>query len=280
MIRHLDLGTLRSIVAVVDTGGITRAAQRLHLTQSAVSMQIKRLEEQLEMRGLQITREGQKLVNYSRQLLDINDEAIDHLTIPTHEGEIRFGVPCDVVHPHIPLALRQFRREYPRVNVLFDTGATIELKAGFDKGQYDVILTTEPQAEKGGQLLLRQPLTWTGAQGGRVYRQRPLPLVFARDCIFRQAATDALDNAGIAWVDAGDSYSEDASTVTAAADLGIRADLTTAETQGLDPVQHGGDLPELPSYSIVMYKAGGKNREVQRLLGEILQDHFGAVRGE
>jgi len=281
MIRHLDLGTLRSVVAVVDTGGITRAAQRLHLTQSAVSMQIKRLEEHLEVpvfdrvgRGLQVTREGEQLVSYARKMLDINDEAIDRLTIPRHEGELSFGVPGDVVYPYIPAALRRFRREYPRVQVRFNTGMSVDLKEGLDDGTYDVILTTEQQADRGGDVLLRERLRWTGARAGRAYRQRPLPLLFTRTCMFRQAAVDALDQAGIGWIDGVDTYSEDASAVAAAADLGIRADLTMAETQGLEPVEHHGELPELPRYSVVMYKAGGENRELQKLLGGILKEHF------
>jgi DNA-binding transcriptional LysR family regulator len=281
MYRNLDLATLRSLIAVVDTGGMTRAANRLHLTQSAVSMQIKRLEENLSMtvfervgRTVKPTAEGEQLLAYARRLVDLNDEAIDRLTTPRYEGSLTFGVPIDVVHPHIPPILSRFGREYPRMAIRLSTDMTLELREGLKEGFYDVILTTEIKPARGGEVLLRQPLIWTGAKHARAWRQRPLPLAFSRECIFRKMVVKILDESGIDWVDTVNSLSDDASMVASAADMGVRADLISSSVQGVVPLEHGGSLPELPEYCVVMYLGTGPNREIATLFADMLREAF------
>ena len=113
--RNLDVTTLRSFVAVADSGGVTRAAGLLHLTQSAVSMQLKRLEEMLGLdlldrsgRGIALTASGEQLLTYARRMVSLNDEVITRLTDQAFEGEITLGVPHDIVYPFIPRILQQF----------------------------------------------------------------------------------------------------------------------------------------------------------------------------
>jgi len=286
MIRNLDLATLRSLVAVVDTGGVTRAANRLHLTQSAVSMQIKRLEDALSLkvlerrgRNMHPTRDGEALVAYARRLVALNDEAVERLTTPRHEGAITFGVPTDIVHPHVPAVLIRFGRTFPRVAIRLVTGHTVDLKAAFDDGRRDVILTTERHPAPDADVLWRRSLIWTGAPGGRAWRARPLPLAFARECMFKSAVTTALEDAGIDWFDAIDTHSEDAATVSAAADIGLHADLLGSLVQGLAPIDHGGALPPLPEYCVGLYVARGGNEELARPFAELLREAFAAVDG-
>lgn len=104
MPRNLDLTALRSFVAVADCGGVTRAAGALNLTQSAVSMQLKRLEESLDTklldrssRQISLTAAGEQLVSYARRMLELNDEVYARLTATEFEGEIVLGVPHDIV---------------------------------------------------------------------------------------------------------------------------------------------------------------------------------------
>ena len=125
MARNLDLTALRSFAAIADAGGVTRAAAQLNLTQSAVSMQLKRLEESLGLplfdrsgRTIALTAQGEQLLGYARRLLALNDEAWGRMTDQAFEGELTLGVPQDIMYPHIPRVLRQFAREYPRVKVL------------------------------------------------------------------------------------------------------------------------------------------------------------------
>ena len=124
MPRNLDLTALRAVVTVADAGGVTRAAGRLNLTQSAVSMQLKRLEEALAQplldrsgRGIALTAHGEKLLSYGRRILAINDAVWAEMQDAKYEGEIRFGVPHDIIYPRIPGVLQRFAAEFPRVKV-------------------------------------------------------------------------------------------------------------------------------------------------------------------
>lgn len=279
--RHLDLATLRSLVAIDETGGVTRAANRLHLSQSAVSMQVKRLEELLSIRILErdgrqvrFTPEGEQLVIGAREMLEINDGIVDRLTTPRFEGNLNVGIPYDIVHPHIPHVLRRFGREYPRVSVRLTTDFTVALKADMREGRFDVILSTERQPTRGGEVLLKQPLVWSGAPDARAWRQRPLPVVFSAHCIFRKPALTALRAAGIEYLEAVKSSSEDAALVACAADLGVSADLTVGQHQGIAPIDHGGTLPELPEYCVALYVPSGENEELGRIFGDMLRESY------
>jgi DNA-binding transcriptional LysR family regulator len=149
-LRTLDLTTLRSFVAVADTGGITRAANLLNLTQSAVSMQMRRLEDSLGQpmlekvgRGIALTPAGDQLLGYERRMLSLNDEAMRRLTDSAYEGQLTLGVPSDIVYPHIPGVLKRFHIEFPRMRVNMVSSFTRRLLEQFEKGELDVTLTTE-----------------------------------------------------------------------------------------------------------------------------------------
>lgn len=180
MPRNFDLTALRSFVTVADSGGVTRAAGQLNLTQSAVSMQLKRLEDSLGRplldrsgRGIALTAEGEQLVGYARRMLALNDEAWGRMTNQAFEGEINFGVPHDVIYPHVPRVVQRFAAEYPRVRVRLHSHYTADLKEMLPRGEMDLIMTTETEVSPGGETLKREPLVWAGAQGGQIWRARP-----------------------------------------------------------------------------------------------------------
>ncbi len=282
MIRNLDLGTLRSLLAIDETGGVTRAANRLHLTQSAVSMQVKRLEDTLSVKVIErdgkrvrMTLEGERLVEAARQIVALNDQVVQRLTTPLFEGELSVGVPHDIVHPHLPYVLRRFGREYPRVSVKFATDFTVALKRGLREGRYDIILGTEARPSQGGVTLAERSLLWSGALDGRVWRQRPLPLSFCRNCIFRKPALVALGKADIAHVEIVDTQSDDAAMVAIAADLAVGADLSGARLQGVAAIEHDNELPELGVYCITRYIGKGKSRELAGIFGAMLAERYG-----
>jgi DNA-binding transcriptional LysR family regulator len=262
MIRNLDLTALRSFVTVAETGGVTRAAHQLHLTQSAVSMQIKRLEEMLQQplldragRGVQLTAHGEQLLGYGRRILAINDEVISRMMNDAFEGELRLGVPTDIVYPHIPRVLRHFDREFPRVKIHLLSSYTTNLKEMIEAGEADLILTTENAPSAGGEVLAIQPVVWVGAPGGSAWRSRPLRLAFERQCLFRPWATKALDQAGIPWEMAVDTAATRTVEASVSADLAIHAMLRMAVSPHLEAIAHNGQLPELPTSKICMYRA-------------------------
>ena len=281
MRRNLDIAALRSLVAIDDCGGMTAAAARLHLTQSAVSMQVRRLEEALDLRlfvregrRLSPTGAGAQLIEQARRLLAIHDTAIDRLTTPRYEGEISLGVPHDIVHPHVPAVLRAFSARFPRMKVRMTVRNTVDLLRDLHAGALDLALTTEDRPGPGGHVLLTEPLVWLGAANGSAHERDPLPIAFSATCAFRTAAVAALDAAGIRWFDAVFEASDDPGLVAAAADLAVRAELMHHHSAALTPISPRGRLPELPSVSIVRYVRQGGGHEVLAELAHMIDEAF------
>lgn len=282
MPRNLDLTALRSFVTVADAGGVTRAASQLNLTQSAVSMQLKRLEESLgqslidrSARTIALTAQGEQLLGYARKLMALNDEAWGRMTNQAFEGELTLGVPQDIMYPTIPRVLRQFSQEYPRVKVTLFSDLTVDLRHRFARNEIDVILTTEEDVGPGGEVLLRQPLVWVGAQGGQAWRARPLRFGSTARCIFRRPAIEALDRAGIPWELAVDSVTCSAVEVSVIADLAIFSQLAGSIPARCEAIRHGGALPELPDYLVNMYVTEGPRAALAQRLAEMTREAYG-----
>ena len=279
--RNLDVTTLRSFVAVADAGGVTRAAGFLHLTQSAVSMQLKRLEELLDVelldrtgRTIALTASGEQLLVYARRMIALNDEVISRLTDQAYEGEIVLGVPHDIVYPAIPQVLKQFNAAFPRVKVHLVSSFTRALKEQFGRGECDLILTTETQLEQNSETLSQKPLVWIGAPGGAAWRQKPLKLAFGRQCTFRPRVIEALDSVGIPWDVIVETESDRTIEATVSADLAVHTMIEGTEPPHLERVDHGGALPELPMQLINLYGAASTKGEVHHMLANLLRRAF------
>jgi DNA-binding transcriptional LysR family regulator len=286
MPRNLDLAALRSFVTVADAGGGTRAAAQLNLTQSAVSMQLKRLEEATGQalidrsgRGVALTPLGEQLAGHARRMLALNDEAWGLLTNQAFEGEIALGVPHDIIYPHVPRALQRFAAEYPRVRVQLHSTYTSELKAQFRAGTMDLILTTEAEPDAGGETLVTQPLVWVGAQGGQAWRTRPVPFASVTRCLFKRPAIAALEASGLPWVLAVDAQSFSAVDAGVSADLAICVQLKSAVPAQCEAVRHGGTLPPLPDYQINLYCTDGPRAALAAPLADMVRAaYLGSVR--
>jgi DNA-binding transcriptional LysR family regulator len=286
MIRNLDITALRSFVAVADAGGVTRAAGFLNLTQSAVSMQIKRLEDMLAIvlldrsaRKVGLTPAGELLLGYARRMLALNDEAFQRLTTDLHEGEIVLGVPHDIVYPAIPQVLQRFAAEYPRMKVSLLSSFTEILKDKFARGECDVILTTEPDNAAGGESLAELPLVWFGAKGGVAWKSRPLKLAFEPSCGFRKRALAALDHEGTPWVMAVDSDSTRTIEATVSADLAVTAILAGSEPSHVGPVAHGGSLPDLGWMKVNLYVGDPANAPTVAALADLIRRAYVGGKG-
>ncbi|MDA3888206.1 MAG: LysR family transcriptional regulator [Allgaiera sp.] len=285
MMRNIDLTALRSFAAVADSGGVTRAAGFLNLTQSAVSMQIKRLEDSLGVRlldragrGVALTAAGEQMLGYARRLLQTNDEAVARLTGRAFEGEVTIGVPSDIIYPAIPTVLKRFHAEYPRIRVTLISSYTRRLKALFARGDCDLILTTENTIGPEGETLIELPLIWIGAPGGQAWRQRPLPLAFEHNCIFRVGIQEALDRAGIDWIMAVESDSTRSIEASVSADLAVHALVEGAEPKYLERIQHGGALPDLARTRINLYTPKPAGSDVVALAADLIRQTFRALR--
>lgn len=260
MSRNLDMTALRSFVAVAEAGGVTRAAGFLNLTQSAVSMQVKRLEEALgqtlldrSARTVSLTAAGDQLLGYAKRMLALNDEVYARMTAEEYEGEIVLGVPHDIVYPAIPQVLNRFNADFPRVKVQLLSSYTTRLCDLFARGEVDIILTTEDRCGPGGETLTELPLVWVGAIGGSAWKQRPLKLAYEHACIFRKGVQAALDKAGIPWEMAVESESIRTVEASVSADLAVHTVIEGALPPYVERIQHGGALPELKTTQINLY---------------------------
>lgn len=281
MPHTLDLAALRSFVAVAQTGSVTRAAASVHLTQSAVSMQMKRLEAALGLalfdrsrKAMVLTASGEQLLSYARRMLELNDEVWSRLTHHAFEGELTLGAPHDIVYPHVPEVLRRFAKRFPRVRVTLQSSYTHRLKAAFAAGEIDLILTTELVPETTSEVLETSSLVWIGAPGGTAWRQRPLPLAFERGCIFRGWVQRALDDAGVAWTMAVDSVSIRTVDASCSADFAVSAAIQSTVPPQLAVVEHGAALPPLPAIRTALYVTDGPRAELAQTLAGIIRDQW------
>ncbi|MEN8896517.1 MAG: LysR family transcriptional regulator [Yoonia sp.] len=261
MARNLDLTALRSFVAVAEAGGVTRAAGFLNLTQSAVSMQLKRLEESLclalldrSARTIALTPMGEQLLGYGRRMLALNDEIYGRMTSADFEGEITLGVPHDIIYPVIPKVLQRFAQAYPRLRVKLISSNTNLLRAQHARGEVDLILTTEPEGTPGHQTLTTRKLVWVGAPNGQAGKSRPLRLAFSDVCLFRTIAQRSLDDAGISWEMAIEGDGQTAIEATVSADLAVHASLDGMAPSFLAQVDDSAGLPRLDELQINLYR--------------------------
>ena len=283
MPRNLDLASLRSFVTVADVGGVTRAAGYLNLTQSAVSMQIKRLEEALGMslflraaRKLALSPEGEQLLSYGRRMLALNDEALSLLSSTACEGEIRLGVPHDVVYPAIPGILKRMAQAYPRVRINLVSSFTLLMKQDYLRGAFDVMLTTEEAPDAEAEVLSSRGLVWVGAAEGNAWQRRPLRLGFKDTCIFRPRAQTALEVAGIPWEMATGGESEQAVEATVAADLAVSVRMLGSIPEGMVPIAGDNQLPSVGEMKLGLYRANRRSDEAVDLLVSELRCAYGA----
>ncbi len=281
VMRNLDMTALRAFVTVSDAGGVTKASGLLNLTQSAVSMQLKRLEESVgvalldrSLRKLSLTNSGEQMLSYARRMLNLNDEVLARLTAKEYEGELVLGVPSDIVYPAIPQVLHRFHAAYPRMKVQLVSSYTSRLRRMLERGEVNLALTTESHLDAGGETLLERSLVWVGAIEGQQWKERPLRLAFEQLCIFRKPVQNALDRSGIGWEMAVESDSTRTIEATISADLAVHACIEGAEPPQVEQIAHGGALPGLPTIKINMYGADMVSEEPHRALVEFVRQAY------
>lgn len=282
MPRNLDTAALRAIVAVADAGGVTRAAGLLNLTQSAVSMQVRRLEEALDVqlfnragRKMEPSSEGEKLISYARRMLALNDEALMRLAPQSFDAELRLGVPYDIVAPQMPAILRDLSLGWPRMRINLVSSYSRTLKEKYAAGEFDMILTTEFPPPEGVEVLARRKLVWIVSPDQRAAQVRPLRLAFKETCFFRPVAHAALDAAGIPWENAFDGDSETVVEATVAAGLGISARIEGHVAHGCVALGPEAGLPDLGASFICLYDSGQAQGELADALRAALRSGYG-----
>ncbi|MDP3421799.1 MAG: LysR substrate-binding domain-containing protein, partial [Thiobacillus sp.] len=256
------------------------AALRLGRTQSAISLQIKRLEEAVgqsllersQGRVVGPTAEGRVLIDYSRRILRLNDEACACFARQNLVGRLRLGLPEELMESVFPRVLTEFTRDYPRVELSVRCDLSVRITALAEAGELDLAIAKGMPGESvvegstGWRLLNRDPMAWLAGEGSNAMDQRPLPLaVFHEGCVFRMAAITALAARGISWRLAfvGGSYT--ALRHAVAAGFAVTPLPRSLKAPGLVEVRVG--LPELPaSELIVRFGPGEVLPSARRLL--------------
>ena len=278
----LDTDTLRTFVAIAENGSFTRAAHQVFRTPSALSMQIKRLEETLgqslfirEARRVSLTPEGEVLLGYGRRLLKLNEEAVGRFLAPSLEGSVRLGTPDDVGTRVLPQVLTRFARSHPAVQVNVNAGRSIDLLKRLDDGELDLALVTLGHSDlsaKRGEVVHTEPLVWDGRDGGVAVQRSPLPLSLANHgCAWREMALGALDKAEISYRVAYNSEHCAGQEAAMLADLAVApfpASLVQPPLRVLGP-ENG--LPALGDYQIALVRRDGSGPAAEALAEQVVQ---------
>jgi DNA-binding transcriptional LysR family regulator len=207
MKRDLEIDLLRSFVAVAVHRNFTHAAQSIGRTQSAVSLQIKRLEDIVEKRlfersrqSVSITQVGEALLVYANRILATNDAALSHLKRPEAEGLVRIGAPDDYATFLIPPILAALRKENPRLQFEVTCDNATDLLPMLSQGQLDVVIATHRPKAVAGQIARYEPLHWVASPDFMDDPDAPLSLVlFPTGCVCREIALDALQRIDRSW---------------------------------------------------------------------------------
>jgi DNA-binding transcriptional LysR family regulator len=204
----LDLELLRSFVSVVDAGGFTRAGERVHRTQSTVSQQIKRLEDDIGQpllirsgKDVTPTEAGERLLAYARRLLALAEEARDVLARPGNGGAVRLGLPEDFAAYRLSKLLAAFSRSHPSLRLDVRAEQSANLKRDLERGELDLALLKRTAGEKGGIAAWPERVHWvTSKSHPRDTRTGSVPLIgFPPGCLYRAGAIHALESAGRSW---------------------------------------------------------------------------------
>ncbi|MCG8378577.1 MAG: LysR family transcriptional regulator, partial [Proteobacteria bacterium] len=219
--QNIDINLLRTFITLAETQSFTRTAERVHRSQSAVSMQIAKLEEQLgcdlferNKRNVRLTIEGEKLKGYASQIVTLSDSLLHSFDEPDVEGNIIFGSPEDFATNYLPDILADFIKVHPRVTLDVNCDLTLTLIKDFERKKYDlIVIKQEPGKLYTGAIpLWREHIVWVGSDPEDrditfkklIKKYCPdgsaLPLVLSPSpCVYRQGALDALDKAGVKW---------------------------------------------------------------------------------
>ena len=258
MSTHLDLDILRTLVTGMDLGSFAKAADRLGRSQPAVSLQLRKLEEQAGVellrkhgRGLVLTEAGEVMLAYARRLLALNDEAMSAVRGPGVSGTLRFGLPQDFAETWFPTTLAQFSRAHPQTQIAVTVGRNAELLDRFDRGELDLVLVLSQGLDRPRVTpVLNLPMAWIGA------RDLPFALpadglklvMFEAPCVFRRAAAEALEATGISWRVVFTSPSLSGLWAAVAAGIGISLRTVNSAPPHLRVLGPESGLPPVPAW--------------------------------
>jgi DNA-binding transcriptional LysR family regulator len=271
----LDIDQLRTFVAISDTGSFTRAADVVHKTQSAVSMQMKRLEERVgrplferDGRSSRLTEDGERLLDYARRIVRLNSEAIATFSDAELIGRVRLGLPDDYADRYLPEILARFSRSNPRAEVTVVCEPSPNLIGLIQAGEIDLAIITHVDRRGPSEIIRVEQLLWVTSARHAVHEEVPVPLALGRPtCDWRQSATEALDSKGRPYRVHYVSWNSTAVGAAVLAGLSVSVLPESAVRPGMRVLGPSDGYPALPSCKIGLIKGRREANPLAEALG-------------
>jgi len=278
MTALIDVEQLRTFVAIVETGSFTQAAELVHKTQSAVSMQIKKLEERLghpifarDGRGSKLTEHGERLLDYARRIVKLNIETLAAFSDADLSGRVRLGVPDDYADRYLPEIMARFSRVYPGAELTVVCAPSIDLIVQIDAGDIDLAIITTCEGSRAAEIFRRERLWWVTSNRHSVHREERLPLALGRaTCMWRRSAIERLGAIGRSHRILYTSANSGAVAAAVLAGLAVSVFPESGIRPGMRLLTAADGFPELPSCDVGLLR----NTHESSALADALAGHI------
>ncbi|MCB1828265.1 MAG: LysR family transcriptional regulator [Coxiellaceae bacterium] len=263
--------TLECFLAVTDTGSFTRAADKVSRTQSAVSQQITKLEQQIGKslfvrdKNLTLTSDGEIFLTYARKIIQLNRDAIDRFRQPELEGEVRFGLPEDFASVYLSDVLTEYASSHPRILLNVECDLTLNLFDRFKKNAFDLVLIkmNRPEDFPNGLDVWSEALEWVGNRDFFECYEQPIPLVLSpQPCVYRTRAINALEIINKPWRIVFSSHSYASTIAAVVAGMGVTVLPRNMVPNDLDIIRADNGIPNLDDTHISLLKHVDNNLAV------------------
>lgn len=278
MTTLLDIDQLRSFIAIAETGSFTKAAEVVNKTQSAVSMQMKRLEERLarpvfarDGRASKLTEDGQRLLDYARRIVKLNVETIAAFSDAELSGRVRLGVPDDYADRYLPEIMARFSRAYPGVELSVICEPSVDLLERIDANEIDLAIVTNCETKRAAETFRRERLLWVTSSRHSTHTEERLPLALGRPtCSWRRVAVEKLESVKRPYRVIYSSSSAGAVAAAVLAGLSVSVLPESGLRPGMRVLTAAEGFPELPSCRIGLVR----NAHESKALADALAEHI------
>jgi len=278
MTALMDIDQLRTFVAIAETGSFTKAAEIVHKTQSAVSMQMRKLEERVgrpiflrDGRVSRLTEDGVRLLDYARRIVKLNAEALTVLADPKLSGRVRLGVPDDYADRYLPEIMARFSRAYPAVELTVICAESLDLLDHIDANQIDLAIVTNCAEMRPSEIFRRERLFWVSSNRHGAHAEETVPLALGRPtCAWRKAAVAQLEMAGRPYRVLYTSPNSGAVAAAVLSGLAISISPESGVRMGMRILTAHDGFPELPSCEIGLLR----NPHQTSALADALAEHI------
>jgi DNA-binding transcriptional LysR family regulator len=278
MTTLIDIDQLRTFIAIAEAGSFTRAAEIVHKTQSAVSMQMKRLEERLgrsifarDGRGSKLTEDGERLLDYARRIIKLNVEVLAAFADTELSGRVRLGVPDDYADRYLPEIMARFSRVYPAVEVTVICEPTIELFQRIEANDLDLAIVTDCESNRASESFRRERLLWVTSNRHATHLEERLPLALGRrTCGWRRVAIECLEAIGRPYRVLYSSANAGAVAAAVLSGLAVSVFPESGLRTGMRVLSPADGFPELPSCRVGLVR----NPHERSPLAEALAEHI------